>query len=49
MRKIEIMNIRLQVHNAFKKAWEDKVPFSLLLRKEWQSKGYIPVPAMHTA
>ena len=49
MRKTEILQARVQVLNAFTKAWDDKVPFSLLIRKEWQRKGHIPVPAENMA
>ena len=49
MRKTEILQARVQVLNAFTKAWDSKVPFSMLIRKEWQWKGYIPVPAENMA
>lgn len=49
MRKTAILQARAQVHNAFCKAWADKVAFSLLIRKEWERHGYVRVPAMNVA
>ena len=49
MRKGELLNIRVQVLNAFEQAWNDKVPFSPLIRREWERNGYVRVPAMFMA
>jgi hypothetical protein len=48
MSKSEILNIRVQVLNAFEQALNAKAPFSLLIRKEWERYGYVRVPARFT-
>lgn len=45
MSKAEILNIRVQVLNAFDRARADNTPFSLLIRREWERCGYVRVPA----
>lgn len=45
MRKTEILQARVQVLNAFDKARADNMPFSLLIRREWERCGYVRVPA----
>lgn len=42
MHKNDLLKARVQVLNAFMTA---KAPFSLLIRKEWEKRGYVQVPA----
>jgi hypothetical protein len=49
MTKKQILQIRLQALNAFEQAYNDRVPFSLLIRREWDRYGYVRVPAMFMA